>query len=94
MATIVAMLISAAAYTAAPQPAQVVTPICGSEQRMLGLVFRKFGEFPIFRGEINEYTRYILTRNDRNGSWTLLSEVDGVACVIAVGKRSALDKGV
>lgn len=93
MATIVAMLLTAAAYTAPAQPAQAVM-VCGSEQKVLGLLYNVFDQLPIFVGPVNDNMRFIITMNDRTGSWSLLSQVNGEVCILTGGGNAHLDKGV
>lgn len=65
---------------------------CGDRARILSELQAKYNEFTIFEGSVKG-VKFIVTRAD-DGGWTILRVQGEVACFVAAGKASALDKGV
>lgn len=67
--------------------------VCDTEHVFLRVLYEKFKEFPVFRGE-SQGRHFILTRADGQGNWTLIMVANGKACISDAGGRSRFDKGV
>lgn len=65
---------------------------CGPKAAILAELQNRFKEWPIFEGK-GKSAKFIVTRPDEGG-WTILRIEGEVACLVADGKSSAMDRGV
>ena len=49
----------------------------------------KFKEQPTWTGA-DDLGKYILTQNDKTGTWTLIQYSEGIACILGTGERGQL----
>jgi len=90
---VIAAMFAALILVTEPSKAQQ-RQFCDSERALLDMLFRNFTEFPVFRGDGTHGRKFILTRADGEGSWTLIIVSEGNACIADAGARSKFDKGV
>ncbi|MBZ8133206.1 hypothetical protein [Afifella sp. IM 167] len=86
------------APAASVDPAVTVTP-CGPIRAMTEGLLTGFGEVPVASGSLGNGRAMLMTRNEKTGSWTMLSIAPpDLACMIGSGDRFRLinpaEKGV
>ncbi len=93
-ATVLAAASGASAETPAREAAG--TPaLCASYQAHAAYLAARYGEFPIFTGQVEDGVVMRLFANGRSGSWTMLViRADGLACVQAAGESGERDAGI
>lgn len=68
--------------------------VCDEYKTVLESLVQKFNERPLWAGrDINNGNTYILTVNEKEGTWTYLETNGTVACVLGVGDKSTLTFG-
>lgn len=85
-------IIAAALYllgaTAYAQGEIVDKPVfCSSLKIIIEAVSGQFEEIPVWRGNDNK-SKYVMTANQKTGTWTMIQYNDEVACVVGFGFNS------
>ncbi len=86
----VAFLLGLASFVAyAQQDFEMVNkPVfCSSLKNIIESVTKDFEELPVWRGN-DDKSRYVLTANQKSGTWTMIQYNETVACVIGIGGSS------
>lgn len=65
---------------------------CDTERGLLDALSKNFQEWPVWVGRAGP-NKMILTRRE-DGGWTLVSVVNGRACIAEAGSDSRFDKGM
>jgi hypothetical protein len=95
---VAATLITASA-AAAEDPTRVRAPdsrmaLCASYNDHAGVLAAKFGEHPVFTGQLDEGQIVRIFANGSSGTWTMLViRKDGTSCVQTAGEGGARDVG-
>ena len=75
--------------------AAATPPLCAAYEAHAGYLARRYGEFPVFTGQIDDGLVVRVFANGRSGSWTLLViRADGLACVQASGEGGRREAGI
>ncbi|WP_127524090.1 hypothetical protein [Mesorhizobium sp. Z1-4] len=66
---------------------------CAPIAHLMQWLAQEYNEFPIFAGQGTQPgQRVIVTRAD-SGTWTVIAVSGDVACMVASGRQSKMDKG-
>lgn len=100
----IATLVLAAASLAAGSAALAEAPArdaaagpgsCASYEAHAGYLAHRYGEFPIFTGQMDDGMVFRIFANGRSGSWTMLViRANGVTCVHAAGEGGQREAGI
>lgn len=67
--------------------------LCADKVDMLDIIYQAFNQYVVWEGDVSQDVKVVMTRSD-DGSWTILTVVNEIACVFAGGYKSRFDKGV
>jgi hypothetical protein len=101
----IAAFLFAAALPAAAGPAFADAPgqysaespaMCASYAAHEKYLAQRYGEFPVFTGQLQDGVVFRLFANGKSGSWTMLliRAADGVACVQGSGEGGTREIGI
>lgn len=73
--------------------AQAVQIPCGPEKKFLEGLAKSSHEFVLMSGELTNGKRMIVTTSSA-GTFSILESDGNIACMVAVGEKAELDKGI
>jgi hypothetical protein len=97
-ASLFAAILLGATGAAAEGPAREAAAgpaLCASYETHAAYLAGRYGEFPVFTGQMDDGLVFRVFANGRSGSWTmLLIRADGLACVQAAGEGGQREAGI
>lgn len=64
---------------------------CDDARLIIKGLMERYGEVPVWGAkDLRDESRYLLTVNEKNGSWTLLQYTPELACILGAGTESNL----